>query len=120
MLQTVQSRGRAPCIVATRFVAGSNSLIGMNRFERTCMIDLDGVNLPAMGELLAETSSALQAAGVPFTMHWGKWIGYLTRGYVESVYGERAARWRSARARFLPDPQLAHTFSNELLAGLLL
>jgi hypothetical protein len=53
-------------------------------------------------------------------MHWGKWVGYLTRGYVESVYGERVARWRAARARFLPDPQLAHTFSNELLAGVLL
>jgi hypothetical protein len=39
---------------------------------------------------------------------------------VESVYGERVARWRAARARLLPDPQLAHTFSNELLAGVLL
>lgn len=120
MLQTVQARGRASCIVAMRFVPGSGSLLAMNRFERTCMIDLDGVDIPAMGELLAEASGALQAAGVPFTMHWGKWVGYLTRGYVESVYGERVARWRAARARFLPDPQLAHTFSNELLAGILL
>jgi hypothetical protein len=120
LFQTVQARGKAPCIVATRFVPGSTSFLGMNRFERTCMIDLDGVNLPAMGELLAEASSALQTAGVVFTMHWGKWIGYLTRGHVESVYGERVSRWRAARARFLPDPQLARTFSNELLAGILL
>jgi len=120
LLPIVQARGKVPCVVAMRFVPRSGSLLGMNRFERTCLIDLDGVHLPAMSELLAESSSALQAAGVPFTMHWGKWIGHLTRGYVESVYGDRVARWRAARARFLPDPQVAHTFSNEALARVLL
>jgi hypothetical protein len=39
---------------------------------------------------------------------------------VERVYGDRVTRWRAARARFLPDPQLARTFSNELLEGILL
>jgi hypothetical protein len=120
MLGTVQARGKAPCIVATRFVPRSSSLLGMNRFERTCMIDLDGVNIPAMGELLAECSSALQAAGVRFTMHWGKWIGYLTRSYVENIYGDGVTRWRAARARVLPGAGLADTFSNELLARVLL
>ena len=120
VLQTVQARGKVPCVVATRFLPGSSSLLAMNRFARTCMIDVDGVNLPAMGDLLVECTGALEAAGVPFTMHWGKWIGALTRSRVESVYGDRASRWRAARARLLPDPQLARTFSNELLDGILL
>jgi len=120
VLQSVRARGRAPCVVATRFVPGSSSLLAMNQFARTCMIDVDGPNIPAMADLLAECSGALEAAGVPFTMHWGKWIGYLTRGHVDRVYGDRATRWRAARSRFLPDPQLARTFSNELLDGLLL
>jgi hypothetical protein len=120
ILQTVKARAKVPCIVAMRFVPGSSSWLGMNRFERTCMIDLDGVNLPAMGELLVESSGALEASGVPFTMHWGKWIGYLTRNHVERVYGDRVACWRTARARLLPDSRLAHAFSNEVLADILL
>jgi hypothetical protein len=120
VLQTVRSKGRVPCVVATRFVPGSSALLAMNRFEHTCMIDIDGPNLPAMGDLLVACCAALETAGVPFTMHWGKWIGYLTRSYVESVYGDRATRWRAARARLLPDPQLADTFSNEVFDGLVL
>jgi FAD/FMN-containing dehydrogenase len=120
VLQTVQRRGQVTCVVATRFLPGSSSLLAMNRFAHTCMIDLDGANLPAMGELLVECTGALHAAGVPFTMHWGKWIGALTRSHVEGVYGDRASRWRAARARLLPDTQLARTFSSELLDGILL
>jgi FAD/FMN-containing dehydrogenase len=120
VLQAVQARGKVPCVVATRFVPGSDSLLAMNQFPRTCMIDVDGPNLPTMGDLLVECCRALETAGVPFTMHWGKWIGYLTRDHVDRVYGDRAAHWRAARARLLPDPQLARTFSNELFDGLLL
>ncbi|HEY7611827.1 MAG TPA: FAD-binding protein [Gemmatimonadales bacterium] len=120
LLETVKRRAKVPCIVATRFVPQSGAWLAMNRFERTCMIDLDGVNLPAMGELLVDASSALEAAGVPFTLHWGKWIGYLTRDRVERFYGERVVRWRAARARLLPDAQLADTFANEVFSNLLL
>jgi hypothetical protein len=120
ILQTVKARGKVPCVVATRFVPSSSSCLGMNRFQRTCMIDLDGVNLPAMAELLVESSRALDGAGVSFALHWGKWIGYLTREHVERVYGDRVSRWRAARARLLPDARLAHTFSNEVLSEILL
>jgi hypothetical protein len=120
VLQTVRSKGNAPCVVATRFVPGSRALLAMNRFERTCMIDIDGPNLPAMGDTLVACCSALESAGVPFTMHWGKWIGYLTRSQVERVYGDSVARWRAARSRLLPEPQLASTFSNEVFERLVL
>ena len=53
-------------------------------------------------------------------MHWGKWIGYLTREYVDSVYGDRVTRWRTARKHMLPDPRLSRTFSNEVCDALLL
>jgi hypothetical protein len=39
---------------------------------------------------------------------------------VERVYGNSVAHWRAARARLLPDTRLAHTFSNEVLADILL
>jgi hypothetical protein len=120
ILQVVRTRGKVPCVVATRFVPRSPAWLGMNRFERTCMIDFDGVNVPGMAELLVEASGAFGAAGVPFTLHWGKWIESLTREHVERVYGDSVARWRAARARLLPDTRLAHTFSNEVLADILL
>jgi hypothetical protein len=119
VLQTVQARGRVPCVVATRFVPKSSALLAMNRYPRTCMIDVDGANVPAMGELLAECSGALEAAGVPFTLHWGKSIDYLNREYVERVYETDLTRWRTARRELLPDPVLSHTFSNDVVDALL-
>jgi hypothetical protein len=120
VLQTVQAKGRAPCVVATRFVPASGALLAMNRYPHTCMIDVDGANIPAMGELLVACSSALEAAGVPFRLHWGKWIDYLSRQYVERVYETDLTRWRTARRELLPDPALAHTFSNDVVDALLL
>lgn len=120
VLRTVQSQGRVPCVLALRFVPGSPSLLAMNRYPRTCMIDLDGADLPEMGDLLLACSAALEAAGVRFTLHWGKWIGYLSRAYIDRIYGDRVDQWRAARSRLLADPVLARTFSNEPLASLLL
>jgi hypothetical protein len=108
-----------PCVVATRFVPGSRSLLAMNIFERTCMIDLDGANVPAMADLVAESCRRLDTEGVPFTMHWGKWIGYLTRDHVETVYGDRLPRWHAARARLLSGAELARAFSNSIVDALL-
>jgi D-arabinono-1,4-lactone oxidase len=120
LLQTVQAKGNVPCVVATRFVPRSSALLAMNRYPRTCMIDVDGANVPAMGELHAECGKALHAAGVPFTLHWGKSIDTLSREHVERVYGTDLTRWRTARQELLPDPKLAHTFSNDVVDGLLL
>ena len=84
------------------------------------MIDVDGANVPAMGELHAECGKALDAAGVPFTLHWGKSIETLSREHVERVYGADLTRWRTARRTLLPDAKLAHTFSNDVVDALLL
>ncbi len=116
---TVQARATVPCVVATRFVPGSSSLLGMNQFPRTCMIDMDGANVPAMADLIAQCCRRLETDGLPFTMHWGKWIGWLTREHVQAAYGDRVERWRAARARLLPDPAVAQTLSNPVVDGLL-
>jgi len=119
IFETIQRNPKAPCVVATRFVPGSSSLLGMNIFDRTCMIDMDGANLPAMTDLITACCAQLEAVGVPYTMHWGKWNGCLTRTHVAAVYGDRARRWRDARARLLPDPHVAQALSNPLIDALL-
>jgi hypothetical protein len=119
ILETVQARATVPCVVATRFVPGSSSLLGMNQFPRTCMIDMDGANIPAMTDLIAECCRRLETAAIPFTMHWGKWIGWLSREHVQAVYGDRVQRWQAARARLLSDPAVAQAFSNPVVDALL-
>jgi FAD/FMN-containing dehydrogenase len=119
ILETVQSVSKVPCVVATRFVPGSSSILAMNIFERTCMIDMDGANVPAMTDLITECYRRLEAAQVPFTMHWGKWIGCLTRSHVAAVYGDRVLRWRTARSRLLADPAVAQTLSSPMIDTLL-
>jgi hypothetical protein len=91
----------------------------MNIFDRTCMIDMDGANLPAMTDLITACCAQLEAIGVPYTMHWGKWNGCLTRAHVAAVYGDRARRWRDARARLLTDQHVAQALSNPLIDALL-
>jgi FAD/FMN-containing dehydrogenase len=119
ILETVQKDQKVPCVVATRFVRGSASLLAMNRLDRTCMIDMDGANIPAMSNLITACCNRLEEVGVPFTMHWGKWNGWLTRDRVNAVYGDRARRWRDARARLLTDPGVAQALSNPLIDALL-
>jgi hypothetical protein len=119
IMETVRRAAAVPCVVATRFIPASGALLAMNIFERTCMIDMDGANLPAMADLVAESCRRLEQDGIPFTMHWGKWIGFLTRDHVEAVYGDRLSSWRAARARLLPSAELARTFSNAVVDALL-
>ena len=118
ILDTVRTTSAVPCVVATRFVPGSKSILPMNIFDRTCMIDMDGANIGAMTDLITECCRRLEAAQVPFAMHWGKWIGCQTRAHVSAVYGDRVARWRSARARLLSDPGVAQTLSSEVVDAL--
>jgi hypothetical protein len=56
---------------------------------------------------------------VPFTMHWGKWNGCLTRDHVAAVYGDRVRRWRAARSRLLSDPAVAQALSSPMVDVLL-
>ena len=119
ILETVRTTSSVPCVVATRFVPASNAILPMNIFERTCMIDMDGANVPAMTELIAECCRRLEAAQVAFTMHWGKWIGFQTRAHVAAVYGDRVARWRAARSRLLTDAAGARALSSPMIDALL-
>ncbi len=115
----VQSTPTVPCVVACRFVRGSGSILPMNIFDRTCMIDMDGANVPAMTDLIAECCRRLEAANVPFAMHWGKWIGFQTKAHVAAVYGNRVARWRAARNRLLSNAGVAQALSSPVVDALL-
>jgi hypothetical protein len=119
ILETVRTTSSVPCVVATRFVPGSKAIMPMNLFERTCIIDMDGANVPAMTELIAECCRRLEAAQIAFTMHWGKWIGCQTRAHVEAVYGDRVIRWRAARGRLLADTGVARALSSPVIDALL-
>jgi hypothetical protein len=119
ILETVRTTSSVPCVVAARFVPASKAILPMNIFERTCMIDMDGANVPAMTELIAECCRRLEAAQVPFTMHWGKWIGCQTRAHVAAVYGDRVARWGAARRRLLTDAGVAQSLSSPMIDALL-
>lgn len=104
----------APVVNACRFAQRSPALMGFTRFAPNCIIDMDGVDNTATRELMEETRSRLDRAGIPYTQHWGKLHG-LTRERVRRAFGSDVDRWNAARHTLLPDATQRAVFSSDLL-----
>ncbi len=85
------------------------------------MLELDAVNVPETRRYVREVWKNLEAAGIPFTLHWGKFNTYLTGPRVVGMYGQdKVDTWRNARANLLESAGVSRCFDNPFLrsAGL--
>jgi hypothetical protein len=122
-------------IFTLRFVSSAKGTLAFTRFEENAVIEIDGLSpficdlkaseldpgdptqakirqiLWLLGEVLPEGAkrvrSALDQAGIPFSMHWAK-LGDLDATKVHGDFGVQASgevsrleRWRSARSQLL-------------------
>lgn len=101
----------APIIHACRYVCKSTALLGWTRYDPTCVIDIDGVEGSSTDEVIARTADHFEAAGMPFTMHWGK-INKLDSERVRRAYGGGIDHWENARKQLLPDASERKVFSS--------
>ena len=62
----------APVVFTCRYAQKSPAMLGFTRFDPTCIIDIDGIETPATMKLIKLAADRLEAAGMPFTQHWGK------------------------------------------------
>src|SRR5687768_3927244 len=96
-----------PLILSHRFVKGTNALLGFTRFDTTVVMEMDAVNTSQTRAYFERVWDALDAAGIPFTLHWGKYNTFLTPARVRSRYGDAAVeQWLASRKILLPDAQV--------------
>lgn len=106
----------APMTFACRFAAGSPGLLSFVQYDRTCIIDLDGVENKKTREAMEAVRAAFDKAGFPYSQHWGK-LNNLTRGRVRASFGSKVDDWHKARKALLPTAEERFVFSSDLLAA---
>jgi hypothetical protein len=102
-------------------VKGTKATLGFTKFAATCVLELDAVNVPETRNYVKAVWAALEAAGINFTLHWGKFNTYLTGPRVEKMYGTAAVnQWKASRATLLESADVSRAFDNTFIknAGL--
>jgi len=101
--------------VAFRWVKSSQQTLSYSPFAPiTCHIEMPGIDSPRTREGYRRIWTALDAAGLKYTCHWGQFLPTMP-AWVTRAYGQaRINRWLSARRAFL-SPSGRHLFGNDLL-----
>jgi hypothetical protein len=73
------------------------------------------VESPATRNFYEAIWQAVEAAGIPFTFHWGK-INSLDAAGLRKKYGADRDRWISARQKLLSAP-MQRVFTNETMVN---
>jgi FAD/FMN-containing dehydrogenase len=114
LIEINRAHGPFPCVLALRFVPGTNATLGFTRFPRTCVVDVDGPYSTRTRSYYARIWQALHDSGIDYGLHWGKVIG-LSAAETRRLYGDRVDRWKAARDRLLPDPAVREAIRNVFL-----
>jgi hypothetical protein len=103
-----------PMTCMMRFVKGTKALLGFTKFDPTCTLEIDAINVPKTQEYAHAVWTNLEEAGIPFTMHWGKFNWFLTPTRVQNMYGENVQKWIESRETLL-SPEVRSVFTNDFL-----
>jgi hypothetical protein len=103
--------------IGVRFVRGTAALLGPNLGQMNTYIEFPSLNSADTTAIHQAVWSALRAAGVQYTCHWGQEYG-MDATSIRAFFGGRVDRWIAARARILPTQRARSVFTNPLLAGL--
>ena len=105
-----------PLLISARYVKGTQATLGFTRFADTCVLELDGIRGVGVEEYFNQVLVQLQAANIPFALHWGKAIDWYNQpGNLQQSYGGAIAQWQACRAQLLPTPTLRNLFTNDFL-----
>ncbi|NQX93845.1 MAG: hypothetical protein HRT64_02790 [Erythrobacter sp.] len=117
----VAAHWRKHFVFTVRFAVKSRASMSFLRFDNTAIINIDGLTRAGIAgwishsdEFSRDFTNALEEAGVPFSMHWGKDIPS-DAAKIAGDFGDAAQRYKAARAALVPEalrdklcpPQLA-------------
>ena len=100
--------------LALRYVKGTEALLGFTHFDKTCIMELDGVDSQLSRTFIQKVWSRLEELDIPFTMHWGKFNFGLTPELVQKMYGDNLAKWKSCRKLLLSE-DVQKVFTNNFM-----
>lgn len=112
--------GPAPIVFACRFVQKSQGFLAIQRYDPSCVIDIDGLNSVNTHLIMERVRLAFDAAGIPYRQHWGKFHD-LTGGRLANSYGADLAAFMQVRNALLPtaaDRKLFSISAQETVIGL--
>jgi hypothetical protein len=106
-------------VYTLRFVEESAGLMGYTRYPRSVAMDLHGLTLsPLTLKAAADSCAALDAAGIGYCQHWGKFTpgdpGWVAREFGAGNQAGPLAKWQTVRAALL-DPLAERVFRNDAL-----
>jgi hypothetical protein len=101
--------------LALRFVKGTNATLGFTKFEKTCVLEMDGVESASSRKFFSSVWNRFEEIGLPYTLHWGKINFNLTEPRIRQMYGDAAVnKWLTARHKLLDDVT-QKVFTNEFM-----
>jgi hypothetical protein len=104
-----------PGAVALRYVKGTKALLGFTKFEKTCVLELDGVESKTCRNFLETFWNRLEELNIPYTLHWGKLNFNLDKKRLRRMYGDATVdQWISCRHRLL-DENTRKVFTNSFM-----
>jgi hypothetical protein len=104
-----------PGALALRFVKGTQATLGFTKFEKTCVLEMDGVESAASRRFFNNVWNRFEEIGLPYTLHWGKINFNLTETRIRQMYGDNAVnKWLTARNKLL-DNVTQKVFTNEFM-----
>lgn len=102
-------------VMAYRFVKGTAATLGFTKWERSCVLELDGADASVNYDFMGEMVRRLQRADIPFTLHWGKINRIIDRSLLNYMYGEaNVVNWKKQRSRVLSE-EVQRVFNNEFM-----
>jgi hypothetical protein len=100
--------------VAVRFVKGTKATLGFTKFENTTVVEMDGLDSNANHQVFENVIGRMEQQNIPYSIHWGKLNGPLTKERIVSIYGDKQIKWRQSRSQLL-SPEARKVFSNPFM-----
>jgi hypothetical protein len=118
-LETYDNFGTVlPMLITLRFVKGTKALLGFTKYERTCVLEIDGLFTPKSQQYVNQVWGKLEQASIPFTMHWGKINSFMTKVRVRNMYGANVDKWIDSREALLESPEVRQVFTNGFIKSI--
>ena len=103
-----------PVLISMRYVKGTKATLGFTKYKPTCVFEIDGLNTQNMQEYANLVWELVEQAGIPFTMHWGKFNEHLNAKRIKAMYGPKRDQWIKSREKLL-SPDVRQVFTNDFL-----
>jgi hypothetical protein len=119
-IKLVNEEGPIPGAMAMRFIKASKATLAFTRFPMTCIVEMDGILWKGNQDMISPEDfekkliETYMAAGIKFTIHWGKNAAWSFPGLIDYMYGDNDDIWKNYRSSLL-SKQMADLFSNDFL-----